>query len=72
MREAAALVSALDDQEATVLSRIVAGWSSEEITRELALSDAAFVVCRARLFAKLGARSTIDAVRIGIYADVDR
>lgn len=70
-REAAALVAALDDQETAVLRKILAGWGSEEIARDLAIGNEDFSALRAGLLAKLDARSTIDVIRIGIYAGVD-
>lgn len=70
-RQAWALVSKLDAGETVMLRQIVSGWSSKQIASELGIDDALFQQRKGRLLAKLNARSTVDAVRIGIYADLD-
>lgn len=62
------LVSHLSAEEKLILGQIVAGWSSADIAADHHLERAAFTRVRAEIFERINARSTSDAVRIGIYA----
>lgn len=70
-RRAAALVGQLDAEEKAILGYLVAGWSGREIALALALDLGAFAIRKDAMLAKLRSRSTIEAVRIGIYANID-
>lgn len=62
------LVSRLSAEEKLVLGRIVAGWSNADIAADHHLDVGGFAKMRAEIFTKISARTTSDAVRIGIYA----
>ena len=65
------LVERLTDREQEVLRSLVAGGSNKQIARELGISPRTVEVHRAHMMSRLNARSVSDAVRIGIYAEVD-
>lgn len=69
--QAEALVGKLEADEVTMLRHITAGWSKADSAASLDLDPHQFVKQRASLLAKLNAGSTIDAVRVGIYAGLD-
>lgn len=61
-------VADLSRREAEVLSALVSGASNKVMATELGISPRTIEIHRANVLRKLGARSTADAVRIGIYA----
>lgn len=69
--QAKALVSTLGEDEVALLRQIAAGWGKSESAAHFGLDDHRFEKMRARLFAKLNASLTTDAVRIAIYAELD-
>lgn len=62
------LASTLSASEKRILSQIVAGWSSGDIAADHGVDMDTFEAQRTRLFRKISAGSTSEAVRIGIYA----
>ena len=64
-------VERLAPRELQVLKGIVHGYSSKGIARCLGISPRTAEIHRANLMRKLGAGSSADVVRIGIYAGVD-
>ena len=64
-------VRELSDRETDVLARLIQGLSNKEIGRDLCISHRTVEIHRANMMSKLGANSTSDAVRIGIYAGLD-
>jgi FixJ family two-component response regulator len=68
---ARARVHDLSDRETDVLTQLVKGLSNKEIGRALSISHRTVEIHRANMMAKLGAQSTPDAVRIGVYAGLD-
>lgn len=67
-REAAARLRQLSHRQRQVLAGIVEGQSSKIIADHLHLSVRTVEAYRAQLLAKLGARSTTDAVRVALAA----
>ena len=67
-REAAALLRQLSHRQRQVLAGIVDGHSSKVIADKLQLSVRTVEAYRAQLLAKLGARTTTDAVRVALAA----
>lgn len=70
-QNAAARLEALTDREREVLRNLIHGHSSKDIGLLLSISPRTVEVHRASLIAKLAARSTSDAIRIGIYGGLD-
>ena len=70
-QNALARLEALTDREREVLRHLIQGHSSKDIGAILAISPRTVEVHRASLIAKLAARSTSDAIRIGIYGGLD-
>jgi two-component system, LuxR family, response regulator FixJ len=70
-QNALARLEALTEREREVLRHLIQGHSSKDIGMILAISPRTVEVHRASLIAKLGARSTSDAIRIGIYGGLD-
>ena len=70
-QNAAARLEALTEREREVLRNLINGHSSKDIGLMLGISPRTVEVHRASLIAKLGARSTSDAIRIGIYGGLD-
>lgn len=70
-QNAAARLEALTDREREVLRNLIQGHSSKDIGLLLSISPRTVEVHRASLIAKLAARSTSDAIRIGIYGGLD-
>jgi len=68
---ARARVHGLSDRETDVLTQLVKGLSNKEIGRALNISHRTVEIHRANMMSKLGAQSTPDAVRIGVYAGLD-
>jgi len=66
------LVWGLDARELEVLRCIVRGSSDRSIAAENGISVAAVEGFRSSMMRKLLARTTADAVRIGLLAEVDR
>ena len=69
---ARARVHDLTGRERDVLTHLVDGLSNKEIGRALGISPRTVEIHRANMMAKLGANSSPDAVRIGIYAGLDK
>ncbi|MXO64095.1 response regulator transcription factor [Qipengyuania oceanensis] len=61
-------VTKLSRREAEVLSGLVSGASNKEMAVDLGLSHRTIEIHRANALKKMGARSTVDAVRIGMFA----
>lgn len=70
-QNAAARLDALTDREREVLRNLIHGHSSKDIAVLLGISPRTVEVHRASLITKLAARSTSDAIRIGIYGGLD-
>lgn len=68
--EAKASVEQLTGREHDVLVSLLHGNSNKQIAAELELSPRTVEIYRKNVMRKLDARSTSDAVRIGIYADL--
>ena len=47
------------------------GYSNKAIARQLEISPRTVEVHRANMLAKINARSSADAVRVGVYAGLD-
>lgn len=71
VRQARALVGALDTAERELLASIVAGQSLIMAAGLLGLSLENTVRLKAKLMRKLGASQTADLVRVGLYAGCD-
>ena len=61
-------IEALSPREREVLAGLVTGGSNKVIARDLDISDRTVEMHRARMMAKLGARSTSDVVRMALIA----
>lgn len=70
-QNAMARLEALTEREREVLRNLIHGHSSKDIGLLLGISPRTVEVHRASLIAKLAARSTSDAIRIGIYGGLD-
>jgi len=70
-QNALARLEALTEREREVLRNLIHGHSSKDIGIILGISPRTVEVHRASLITKLGARSTSDAIRIGIYGGLD-
>ena len=64
-------VQQLSGREAEVLNLLVRGLSNKETARVLGISPRTVEIHRANMMSKLGAQSSSEAVRIGIYAGLD-
>ena len=69
--DAVKAVEGLSARELEVLMGLVQGASNKAIGRTLGISPRTVEIHRANLKRKLGAVSTADLVRIGIYAGID-
>ena len=69
--QAAESIGKLSPREGEVLRALVQGNSNKEIARRLEISPRTVEIHRANMMAKLGAHSSADAVRAGIYAGLD-
>jgi FixJ family two-component response regulator len=69
---ARARVHDLTGRERDVLTHLVNGLSNKAIGRALGISPRTVEIHRANMMTKLGANSSPDAVRIGIYAGLDK
>jgi FixJ family two-component response regulator len=69
--EARAKVGELSGRETDVLALLVQGMPNKEMARTLGISHRTVEIHRANMMSKLGAQSTPDAVRLGIYAGLD-
>jgi two-component system response regulator FixJ len=63
-------VDALSPRERDVLERLLSGASNKHIARDLGLSPRTVEMHRARMLAKLGAATTVEAIEIGRRAGV--
>lgn len=70
--EASAALAALTDREREVLAEMVEGNGNKQIAKNMGISPRTVEVHRANLLAKLNARSSSDAIRLGIYAGLDQ
>lgn len=70
-RSAMTRLQALSERERDVLRHLIQGYSSKDIGKSLEISPRTVEVHRASVLAKLKARSTSDAIRIGIYGGLD-
>ena len=61
-------VEALTRRERDVLVRVVEGDSSKEIARQLKISPRTVEIHRGNILSRLKARSTAEAVRIGLHS----
>ncbi len=70
MREriARTLIAPLSSREKEVLDGLVDGQSNKHIARQLCISPRTVEIHRANVIAKIGARNTAEAIRIGNYA----
>ncbi len=66
------LVSALSGRELDVLRELVNGASNKDMAFKLGISPRTVEIHRANAMRKLNASSTADAVRIGLFAGLDR
>lgn len=69
--QARAKVEELSEREASVLELLVQGQPNKEMARILGISPRTVEVHRANMMSKLGAKSSSDAIRIGLYAELD-
>ena len=70
-RDAINRVARLTLRERDILSHLIAGFGNMGMGRELGISPRTVEVHRANMMTKLNARSTAEAVRIGIYSGLD-
>lgn len=70
--EARRLVSTLSAREMDVLCELVNGASNKEMAHILGISPRTVEIHRGNVMRKLNASSTADAVRIGLFAGLDR
>jgi two-component system response regulator FixJ len=70
--EAAVRVGSLSPREREVLDALVAGRSNKAIAYDLGLSVRTVEVHRARMLKRLGTRSLAEAVRLAVFATLDR
>jgi FixJ family two-component response regulator len=70
--EARQLVSTLSAREMDVLRELVNGASNKEMALILGISPRTVEIHRGNVMRKLNASSTADAVRIGVFAGLDR
>ena len=68
---ARALVAALSSVESQLLAWLVMGAGAQEIAVRLGMTAKRAAAVRRQMMKKLNARSSADAVRIGIYAGLD-
>lgn len=69
--EARRAVARLTPRQRQVLIGVLQGNSNKQIARNLGISPRTVEVHREGMMARLDAKSTVDAVRIGIYAHVE-
>lgn len=69
-KAALAAVAQLSETEKLMLGHIASGWSRADIATAMNLEPAAAEQARKQMLRTLNAGSTIDAVRIAIYADL--
>jgi FixJ family two-component response regulator len=69
-REASERVSHLSAREADILSGLLAGASHKLIARHFGISDRTVEMYRNNMVRKLGAKSTNEAIHLGILARV--
>ena len=64
-------IEALSKREVQVLRQVAQGLSNKGIAQSLGISPRTVEIHRANALSKLNAQSTVDAVRIAIYAGLD-
>ena len=69
--DAEAALAKLSQREREVLRELVAGSNNKQIAAKLGISPRTVEIHRANVLAKLNARSSSDAIRIGIYGGLD-
>lgn len=65
-------ITQLSEREKQVLTCMVEGFASKEIGQQLNISPRTVEIHRANVLRKVNARSTAEALRIAIYAGLDR
>jgi hypothetical protein len=70
-REAGALVAGLTARQRQVLANIIAGYRNKQIAGFLGIDEKTVKMHRASLLARLGVRSSAQAVRIGVEAGLE-
>ena len=68
--EAKSAVARLTARQRQVLQGVLHGNSNKQIARELGISPRTVEVHRGYMMGRLDAKTTADAVRIGIYAEI--
>jgi FixJ family two-component response regulator len=68
---ARAKVRGLTGRETDVLTHLVRGRSNREIGQVLGISSRTVEIHRSNMLSRLGAHSISDAIRIGVYAELD-
>ncbi|MDP1027256.1 LuxR C-terminal-related transcriptional regulator [Sphingomonas sp. KR1UV-12] len=68
VHEARGLIDALTPRESDVLTRLIAGSSNKAIAHDLAISARTVEIHRAKLMAKLNARSLAELIRVAFTA----
>src|SRR3977135_4539312 len=67
-KEAAKLIAKLSPRERQVLDKLVAGRSTKQMAYDLGISARTVEVHRARMLARLGTRSSAEAIRLAVLA----
>ena len=70
--EARELVQNLSRREKEILALLARGYSNKSTAKELGISHRTVEIHRANAFRKINAGSTADAVRVAVYASLDR
>lgn len=65
-------IAKLSEREVEVLAMIIEGYGGKSVATVLGISPRTVEMHRARLFKKINAQSTADAIRIGFYAGLHR
>ena len=66
------MVEKLTPREREVLTALVSGMSNKEIGRLLNISPRTVEIHRSKMMMRLRAQSSADAIKIGLYADLDQ
>ena len=66
------MVDKLTPREREVLTALVSGMSNKQIARVLNISPRTVEIHRSKMMMRLHAHSSADAIKIGLYADLDR
>ena len=68
--EAKSAVARLTARQRQVLQGVLHGYSNKQIARDLGISPRTVEIHRGYMMDRLDAKTTADAVRIGIYAEI--